>query len=207
MRNFDSWKYEEVEDTFGIKEVAQMPLFTEWLTSSTKTEENLLFLLEQLKNRIRKEAKNWQEDELKMLFIGPLISLANLETEYFKPFTQRSYSVVVNGVEIGGRIDFMIAKGKQTPKQPYFCLHEYKQEENPKGDAFGQLLVAMIAAQAKNDKEMPILGIYVVGRNWFFVILNGKEYAVSNEYNASDDDIFQIFAILQKSKEIMLRYV
>jgi len=207
MRNFDSWKYEEVEDTFGIKEVDSLPLLEEWIAATFSVNEYLRAGLDRLKNKLKKKAKAWNEDELKMFFIAPLLEEVELETEYFQPFTQRNFSSTINDIEIGGRVDFVIAAGKRRPKVPYFCLHEYKQEENPKGDALGQLLIAMLVAQTINEKEIPILGVYIIGRNWFFVILNGKEYAVSNEYNASDDDIFQIFAILQKSKEIMLRYV
>ena len=71
----------------------------------------------------------------------------------------------------------------------------------------GQLLISMVVAQALNSAEIPILGTYIVGRNWFFVVLWEKSYAVSNEYNAADEHIYKIFSILQKSKEIMMRYV
>ncbi len=44
-------------------------------------------------------------------------------------------------------------------------------------------------------------GCYVMGRFWFFVVLHQSEYAVSNAYNASDEDIFKIVPILKKVKE------
>ena len=47
---------------------------------------------------------------------------------------------------------------------------------------------------------MPLYGCYVIGRNWFFMVLQGTEYAVSNALNASDDDIYQIIAILRQVK-------
>ena len=65
----------------------------------------------------------------------------------------------------------------------------------------------MLAAQELNERKFPILGAYISGRNWFFVVLEDRQYAVSNSYNGSDDDIFQIFAILQKSKEIIQRHI
>lgn len=40
-----------------------------------------------------------------------------------------------------------------------------------------------------------------------FVTLVGNEYAISNEYDAASDDIFQIFAIFQKTKEIIQRFI
>ena len=41
---------------------------------------------------------------------------------------------------------------------------------------------------------------------WFFMVLDGDKYAKSIAFDATTEDIFLIFAILQKSKEIMLRY-
>lgn len=52
----------------------------------------------------------------------------------------------------------MLAKGKVLPKIPYFCLHEYKQENRIDNDSLGQLLIGMVAAQAKNADDLPIYG-------------------------------------------------
>ncbi len=207
MQNFDSWKQEAVENSFDLVEVEELPLLQSWTESQNIPNDAEIYQLSYLKNLAKSEIRTWNEDELKLLFIGPLVSLARLKTDDFKTFTQRTFSTTVNDIEIGGRVDLLIAKGKRSPKHPFFCIHEYKQEENPKGDALGQLLVAMVASQALNEKEMPILGSYIIGRNWFFVILEGKKYAVSKEYDAADEDIFQIFAILQKSKEIIQRFI
>ncbi len=50
-----------------------------------------------------------------------------------------------------------------------------------------------------------LYGCFVVWRNCFFVMFEGKEHAVSNAYNAAGNEIFQIFAILlwfkQKTEE------
>ena len=142
-----------------------------------------------------------------MFFIGPLIELTNLETDSFKAFTQRSLSAKINGIEVSGRVDFMIAKGIKTAKPPYFCIHEYKQEIDFEGDPLGQLLIAMLASQTLNENKFPILGAYILGRNWFFVVLEDNQYAISDAYVATSKDIFQIFAILQKSKEIIERFI
>lgn len=49
----------------------------------------------------------------------------------------------------------------------------------------GQLLIAMVAAQYLNEDNLPIYGIYVNGRNWFLVVLDGQNYAVSNPFMAT----------------------
>jgi hypothetical protein len=207
MRTFGTFTFEEVQDLFGIEKEKSLPLLTQWQASNILLTEHEQFELVELKDELLSSIYNWNEDELKMFFIGPLIRLAKLETKEFKPFTQRVLTATINTIEVTGRVDFMVAKGLRTAKPPYFCIHEYKQEVDDKGDPLGQLLIAMLAAQTLNEKKNPILGAYILGRNWFFVILDGKHYAVSDAYVASSEDIFQIFAILQKSKDIMLRFL
>ncbi len=99
-----------------------------------------------------------------------------------------------------GKVDFMLAQGRQEPRQPFFCLQEYKQENRRDNDPRGQLLAAMVAAQANNVPDLPIYGAYVSGRNWFFVLLEGTEYTVSPAYDAAQEDVFQVFAILSECK-------
>lgn len=207
MRTFGSFNFEEVQELFNIKEVETLPLLIEWESCILSINEHEQYIIELLRKELRKRVLSWNEDELKMFFIGPLIQIAHLETESFKPFTQRSLSATINTIEVNGRVDFMVAKGLRTAKPPYFCIHEYKQESDKEGDPLGQVLIAMLAAQMLNENKFPILGAYIVGRNWFFVVLSDKEYAISNEYNATDEDIFKILAFLQKSKEIMMRFV
>lgn len=206
-RTFGSFAFDEVEDLFNIQQVDALPILNEWLAPLLKTNEHEDYFLHEAKNELKKFVLQWNEDELKMFFIGPIIKMAKLETEAFKPFTQRNLIATINTIEVSGRIDFMIAKGKRTAKPPYFCIHEYKQEIGSDGEPLGQLLIAMLAAQTLNENKFPILGAYIVGRNWFFVVLEDSQYAVSPSYDAASDDIFQIFAILQKSKEIIQRFI
>lgn len=207
MRTFSSFTFDVVEKLFGIQEASNLPILDEWTKASINTSNPLGFVLDMLKKHLLEKAHIWNEDELKMFFIGPLVELAELGTNIFQPFTQRSFSVVYNGEEIGGRVDFMVAKGRRVPEQPYFCIHEYKQETDKEGDPLGQLLIAMVAAQIVNEYKFPILGAYVIGRNWFFVTLEENQYAKTDAYVASSEDIFQIFAMLRKSKEIMQRFI
>lgn len=201
MRTFDTWTYEQVEDVFGISPLRTSFPFEDWLKAAdcdpNASEKELL---DYYRNLLFEEVQNWNEDELKLFFIGPVLGLIHFKTEHFKPFTQRTLSVTHGNITASGKVDFMLAKGKMVPKIPYFCLHEYKQENRRENDPLGQLLIGMVAAQAKNADELPIYGCYVSGRNWFFILLEGNKYCLSNAYNASDDDIYKIFAILKKCK-------
>ena len=142
------------------------------------------------------------KDELKLQFIGPFLWFVNYITDKYKPFTQRSLSIKTDSVESSGLVDFMIATGKSRPKEPFFFLHEYKQQHpSKKNDPLGQLLIAMVAAQEKNGNNHPIYGVIVEGRYWYFVVLHNKEYVVSPSYDATKEEIFQIYAILCKVKD------
>jgi hypothetical protein len=43
-------------------------------------------------------------------------------------------------------------------------------------------------------------GLYVIGRQWFFVVLDGSEYAVSRAYDVTEEDVLLIGRILKAQK-------
>ncbi|OQY44826.1 MAG: hypothetical protein B6242_11835 [Anaerolineaceae bacterium 4572_78] len=49
-----------------------------------------------------------------------------------------------------------------------------------------------------------IYGCYVVGADWYFMLLQGREYVMSTAYVATRDDIFDIFRILKVLKQIII---
>jgi hypothetical protein len=83
-------------------------------------------------------------------------------------------------------------------------LHEYKREKKYSGDPIGQMLGGMLISQAKNNNDKPMYGCYVQGRFWFFSILVGKEYVISQPYNSVKvEEAQQVIMILRKMKEII----
>jgi hypothetical protein len=204
MRAFENWTYEEVEQVFGLVMKRKGPEFDEWLEAKDcEADARTAQSLHELRDLLFEEALNWNEDELKLFFIGPVLGLVNFKTPWFKPFTQRALSVKHGDITASGKVDFLLAKGKVVPQTPFFCLHEYKQENRRDNDPLGQLLIGMVAAQSKNNGKHPIYGTYVSGRNWFFVLLLDKQYFISDAYVASSDDIARIFAILKKCKTLI----
>jgi hypothetical protein len=204
MRSFETWNYEEVEDAFGISPLRTNPHFEHWLKAEgCDPDASEKKMLDYYRDLLFDEVQNWNEDELKLFFIGPVLGLIHFKTADFKPFTQRTLSITRGDISASGKVDFMLAKGKVIPKLPYFCLHEYKQENRRDNDPLGQLLIGMVAAQARNKGELPIYGCYVSGRNWFFVLLEGDKYYLSNAHNASDNNIYKIFAIMKKCKQLV----
>ena len=202
MRNFENWETQDIETEFDIIQLKEMPLLEDWLKSTTTLDTYQTTLAEFIRTQLLDNADFWNEDELKLQFIAPLLLLVDYKIKDCKVFSQRPLSATIKGIEIGGRVDFVLAKGKQKPTKPYFFIHEYKQEtKKGSSDPKGQLLSEMLVAQVKNEDKNPVYGCYVLGRSWFFVVLNHNEYAVSNAYNASDEDIYVIIAILRKVKE------
>lgn len=196
---FKDWDSEDVERAFGIKRVWDMPSLLDWTKEEKGQKMEINASIEELKNKLLKNADAWNEDELKMFFIAPLLSQIPLEVDDFKPFTQRTISAKFPelDLEVSGKVEFVIARGKQRPKQPYFFLHEYKQERRRENDPLGQLLIAMVAARQNNEKKTSLFGCFVVGRDWFFVVLDKQEYAVSLSYDATKThELYQIVAIL-----------
>ncbi len=200
MRSFESWDTEAVETELGLIQVEQSDLLDKWLESVSVFDDGEKAIITYLQKKLSKNALFWNEDELKLQFIGPLLLLVKYDMPIYKIFSQRSLSAKVNNIEIGGRVDFMLAKGKQRPSKPYFFIHEYKQEGRGSSDPQGQLLSELVAAYTRNESKFPVYGCYVIGRNWFFVVLDGLEYAVSKPYIASDEDIYKIIAMLREIK-------
>lgn len=198
-KSFEQWLYEDVEQAFDLTRFFVHPFFDNLKEQKVNLTSAQNDQLDRLRKLLFERVDSWNEDELKFMFISPLIYIVDYESAYYKVFTQRPMSVSYeNGTKTtAGKVEFMIATGKQTPRKPFFFLHEYKQENRRDNDPLGQLLIAMVAAQLQNADEKPIFGCYVSGRNWFFVILDGKEYAVSSAYDATDDvKIKQILVIL-----------
>ena len=202
---FKDWLYEEVGDTFGLKEMATHPELDKLKNVTLPKNHPLRQDIEVLRVLLQKYINSWNEDEYKFMFISRFIGLAEYVSTNYKVFTQRPLSVKYdNDTKITeGLVEFMLAKGIQTPRKPHFFLHEYKPEKRRDNDPLGQLLIAMVAAQKMNQDNKPIYGIYVNGRNWFIVILDNNVYSVSNPYVATDEDIFDLFAVLLHFKDIM----
>jgi hypothetical protein len=205
MKTFEKWRIDEVLDTFGLRRVPEQQFapLASWLKARHPATGAEQAQIEEMRAELALNAEYWNEDELKFMFIGPFLRAVNLKSNYYKIFTQRPISAVINGQKINGIVDFVLAKGEAAPKQPYFFIHEYKQEQKGAGDPVAQLLVEMLAAQVQNEATMPVYGGYVMGRFWFFVALLGQEYAVSNAYNASDDDVWAILGILREAKRLI----
>jgi hypothetical protein len=203
MKSFGSWDSQTLRETFGLQMTEALPALTTWINVSENITENELFALAQLRRELLAFDEFWNKEELKMNFIAPLMRLLEFGIERkYNIFYQRFLSTNLPNIEIGGEITLQIASGWESPIMSYFFLHQYKEEEERR-DLRAQLLAAMLVAQAQNDVEKPIYGVYLIGASWRFVVLMGKEYAVKRFDATEEDDLLKIFQMLKWIK----RYV
>ena len=196
--NFRDWTLEKLEETFGLQQQFQHDLLDRLFAyeyTPTDAEKTYLNLLRE--NYLRNGGEDWNEVELENKFISPLIVLSQIDNRKFSYFLERDLVATKGAYELSGKVDGMIASGFRSPKKPFFCLHEYKRESDPNGDPKGQALVAMLAAQALSANEKPLLGCYIVGKNWRFIVLDELKYAFSPTLLADSDDIFDILRLLK----------
>lgn len=204
MKSFKYWTRQNIEDRFGLDIKEKCNSLDNWLSAKYNISEKEKKEMLRLQTKLKQNVDVWNEQELIIKFIALLIDKLDYDNENHKAFANRKLSAVIDGELVSGEVDLMIASGKFEPKKPYFCLHEYKKEKGTDNDPLGQLIIAMMAAQELNANNKPIYGAYVMGRNWFFLTLENNQYCISEEYVATREDIFKIYYILKKLKEIII---
>lgn len=207
MSTFSYWTRDLLRERFGLKRIYDHDILLEWLEKSVEIDDYEKTTLMRWRKTLLKYVDYWNEEEVKLKFIGNIISLIDYDTDSISAFADRYLEGVVDGETLSGKPDFVVAKGKQEIKAPFFFLHEYKKElNNDSPDPAGQCLAAMLVAyqynlQVPELKEKPIYGAYVIGRNWFFMILEGRNYAISDAYVATHtDDLLDIYKIMKASR-------
>ncbi len=204
--NFKECTLLKLEKNFGLKEVLESQVLQDWLAGAPDISDFERQTLLNLRKKLKLNVHDWNEAELAHYFIGPLLTLIDYTTDRFNLFAERPFGGIVDGIEMKGRPDAIIATGLREPEKPFFCFQEYKKELDPEGDPAAQAMGAMLVAQEINEHNHPIYGCYVRGRDWFFMVLHGKHYCIGEPYVATrDDDIFDIYKILKELIQIILK--
>ncbi len=194
-------------ETFGLERLFENPpSLNDWLSAKGEINEADMVLLEDVRKKLIENADSWNEEELKMHFISIVIYLARFNNP-IRTYYDREISIEIEGTEISSKVDMLLSKGVgELIRIPYFFLHEYKREKKYSGDPIGQMLGGMLIGQAKNKNDKPMYGCYVQGRFWFFSILIGNQYAISQPYNSIEmDELKQIINILRKLNQLILK--
>ena len=149
---------------------------------------------------------SWQEQELSLHFIGPILSIVGFTDMYnYNLFAQRYIEVEKGDYLLAGTPDGLIASGYYEPKIPYFSFAEYKRQRDPNGDPAAQALAAMLAGQVLNEEPTkPMYGCYIIGSDWQFMVLDDTHYCISRDYSARSHEVYDILKILKALKEIII---
>ncbi len=203
MLSFRDCTLHSLEKTFGVEQVDTLPALGAWLNGPAEISDAERQTIAFFQKHLTMSGYDWNETELAYNFIGPMMGLADFVTKQFNFFAERLFGGCVDDIEMSGKPDGMIASGFREPERPFFCFQEYKKQKDPEGDPAGQALAAMLVAQELNEYRHPIYGAYIIGADWYFMALQGKQYAVSTAYVAARDDVFDIFRILKVLKQLI----
>jgi hypothetical protein len=202
------WTTGEVIDYFGLEYSVDTSAAAYWSAPDTTLSEKHKERLSELRTALSTDVSFWNEEELKIYFIGQVIDLAKYQESGARGFFEREIETEVNNLNIRMNADFLIARGIDVPKAPYFCLQEYKKEKKSANDPEAQMLLAMIAAQDLNASDHPVYGVFVIGSHWRFTKLHGNRYHLSLPFEAtSEEGLHEIFRILLVIKEFVAKRV
>jgi hypothetical protein len=198
-----------VINTFGIKRVQQCAELNQWMKSQFILDDFEEKTLDKALDRYANLAASWNEEELKMHFISAIITVADPNiTDVCKTYFERPLTGIIQNYNMHVITDCMIAQPKLAgdPDKPYFFLQEFKQAQRfGRTDPQGQMLAAMLLAQQINADDKIIYGCYVVENNWRFTTLNGLNYCVSRQFNATEKiELLSIVFILRQLKTLIL---
>ena len=206
--NFRQCSFELLEQTFGIEQTGQSLTLSDWIKKAKKTtvSKDEQRMIEHFQSLLSRNLLGWNEQELALNFIGPILSLVLFSTKKYNLFAERPLDAMlkdVNGEDVllAGKPDSIVASGFRSPQVPFFSFHEHKPEVDNSGDPVGQVLSAMMVGQAKNgNMEEPIFGCYVIGQNWYFLVLDNKNYTIATPFATTNKEIFDVFKMLKAMK-------
>ncbi len=198
---------EELMKVVNIKKIVNYKKFEKWFSYDYKITENEIDFLKELISVNELYLSYYNEQKLSMRFVAPILLRVNFQFKDVFDWYQNEIIAEINGFTFKGIPDFLVAKGIEKPKNPFFFLQEYKKSLNAYGNPENQVLAAMLAAINLNNSKK-IIGSFVIGRFWQFIILeksenNNYEYFVSKGFDALDfENLKQIYINLQAVKFI-----
>ena len=205
-----TWTTGALKIVFGLKEILEnYPLLDQWIAVETEaitsSERNRL---EVLRLRLLKNFRSWNEETLKMKFVAPILELIDYDFDDFQTLFDTEIKGSVDGIDLKVITDFTLAQAIDDVIQtPYFYFHEYKRKKNNTDDPIAQVLIPSLIATQLNQNNLPIYGCHVIGEMWYFMLVNGREYAIAKGIDATDTKgLERIFLILKKVKYIIQEY-
>ncbi len=222
-KTFANWTEDDLIFTFGLKRLTKCSLLEKWMEAENTFSDFEEAYLEKFRTHAEQNITAWNEAELRAKLIDPITMLVNFDDNKYllTAFSERNMYAVLENTVLKGKVDWVVATGKNNPREPFFFIHEYKKESGGSEEPLAQLLAAMLAAQQLHQtpplpnllipkpihyyKDIPIYGCYIIGRSWFFVTLEDNQYCVSNAFNATEKkDLYKIVNLLKEQKNQIL---
>ena len=206
---FRDCNLELLETLFGLEETTTSESLNTWLKQKPKISSFERAMILHYQELLDFNLSSWNEQELAMNFIGPIIGILKFTTTKFNLFAERPLEETLQSVDnedikLSGKPDSLIASGRRSPRVPFFSFHEHKPETEGGGDPTGQVLAAMLVGQAKNkEANEPMYGCYVIGQNWYFLVLENKTYTIAPPFAATSKEVFDIYRVLKALKTMI----
>jgi len=196
---FGAISFKDLEHIVSIKRNIITKVFCNWFEAPIKisSDDNVFF------DSLIKEhyflMSSYNEEELKVKFISPILNrvkFTDVEHE-IRDFYEEKITYRTDRFVLTGTTDFLVSKGLEYSKKPYFFIQEFK-KSIANDDPRPQLLAELISAVELNGFKV-IKGAFIIGENWNFVILDKQkndkyQYFVSHTLNSTNiNDLQQIY--------------
>ncbi len=188
--SFSNIKFSELKQIVPLEKGSNAAKFEEWFSLPYNLSDDEIFFLQDHIDYHKDLVPYYSEENLKVKFIAVILNKIRFANKQINDFYDASLYAIVNGVELNGFADYMVAKGTDEPEKPYFFVQEFKPSQVGK-KVDDQLFAELIAAMTNNDTNF-MRGCYVIGRNWYFVIMEKDE---NNNYFAHVSDQFDSIKI------------
>jgi hypothetical protein len=210
---FSQLEHKELRKLFKLERLFDQQAFDAWFNADVMLIAEDKHFLSKLLAQETDLIRIYNEEDLKIHFIAPILNRINFKSleNKTRDFYEESLEYETDAFILKGVTDFMVAKGLEYPEKPYFFLQEFKkgvQYSNPEP----QLLAELVCAIELNGFTQ-LKGVFVVGENWNFVILdkladNQYQYVISRTFNAThSNDLEGIYKILLVVKREIMQAV
>jgi hypothetical protein len=197
--SFSKMRDKELKELFSIKKALDIDIFDNWFNNDIEISEEIKYFLEELILENRVFIDSYNEEDLKVHFIIPLLNKIKFKSieNNIRDFYETKLVYKTDDFVFSGTTDFLISKGLFETEKPYFFIQEFKRDEEY-GNPRPQLLSELISAVELNDWTT-IKGAYIVGSIWRFVVLEklGEkkyQYYVSQNFDSTKiEDLKDIY--------------
>ncbi len=205
--NFGTINFKDLEEIVAIKRNVSNSIFSNWFETNIQISDDDQNILDNLIKENVVFIDSYKEEELKVKFIAPILNrvkFTDIDHE-IRDFYEERISYKTDKFILTDITDFLVSKGLEYSKKPYFFIQEFKKSIK-NDDPRPQLIAELIAAIELNNFQM-MKGAYIVGAIWNFVIVeklaeNKYQYFISINFDSTKiADLTAIFKNLVAIKE------